>query len=300
MGPPSRPAAGPSGVPSPLARRSEPGPGPVRSTDRAPFRQRPWTCRDRAHPQLLDHQPHRPRQVDAVGPHPRDHRCRRPPAHARAVPRLDGHRARAGHHHQGPERPGRLDGPHPPPDRHPRPRRLRLRGEPLPGRLRGGGPARSTPPRESRPRPWPTATRPSSTTSRSSPVLNKIDLPAADPERCAAEIEHVLGLPADGDPAHLGQDRRGGAARCSTPSSSGSRRPRAIPTPRCGRSSSTPPTTSTGAWSARSASWTGPCAPRRGCASCRPVPSTRSRRSACARPTPCPSSRARPRARSAT
>ena len=28
-------------------------------------------------------------------------------------------------------------------------------------------------------------------------VLNKIDLPAADPERCAAEIEHVLGLPAD-------------------------------------------------------------------------------------------------------
>ncbi|HEY2213554.1 MAG TPA: GTP-binding protein, partial [Acidimicrobiales bacterium] len=27
-------------------------------------------------------------------------------------------------------------------------------------------------------------------------VLNKIDLPAADPERCALEIEHVLGLPA--------------------------------------------------------------------------------------------------------
>ncbi|MGH9108374.1 MAG: translation elongation factor 4 [Acidimicrobiales bacterium] len=29
-------------------------------------------------------------------------------------------------------------------------------------------------------------------------VLNKIDLPAADPDRCAAEIEQVLGLPADG------------------------------------------------------------------------------------------------------
>ena len=29
-------------------------------------------------------------------------------------------------------------------------------------------------------------------------VLNKIDLPAADPERCAAEIEGVLGLPAEG------------------------------------------------------------------------------------------------------
>ena len=29
------------------------------------------------------------------------------------------------------------------------------------------------------------------------PVLNKIDLPAADPLRCALEIEHVLGLPAE-------------------------------------------------------------------------------------------------------
>src|SRR5580698_3420737 len=28
-------------------------------------------------------------------------------------------------------------------------------------------------------------------------VLNKIDLPAADPERCALEIEHVLGLAAE-------------------------------------------------------------------------------------------------------
>src|SRR5246127_1352831 len=29
------------------------------------------------------------------------------------------------------------------------------------------------------------------------PVLNKIDLPAADPVRCALEIEHVLGLPGE-------------------------------------------------------------------------------------------------------
>src|SRR3546814_12628363 len=27
--------------------------------------------------------------------------------------------------------------------------------------------------------------------------MNKIDLPAADPDRCAAEIEQVLGIPAD-------------------------------------------------------------------------------------------------------
>ena len=43
------------------------------------------------------------------------------------------------------------------------------------------------------------------------PVLNKIDLPAADPVRCALEIEHVLGLPAESHPAHLGQDGGGGA-----------------------------------------------------------------------------------------
>ncbi|MDH4144547.1 MAG: translation elongation factor 4 [Acidimicrobiia bacterium] len=30
------------------------------------------------------------------------------------------------------------------------------------------------------------------------PCLNKLDLPAADPDRCAAEIESVLGLPAEG------------------------------------------------------------------------------------------------------
>ena len=54
----------------------------------------------------FDHRPRRPRQVDAVRPHPRADRRRRRPRHARAVPRLDGHRARAGHHHQGPERAG--------------------------------------------------------------------------------------------------------------------------------------------------------------------------------------------------
>ena len=46
-------------------------------------------------------------------------------------------------------------------------------------------------------------------------ALNKIDLPAAEPEKYAAEIERVLGIPPPIDPAHLGQDRtrRGGAPR---------------------------------------------------------------------------------------
>ena len=40
-------------------------------------------------------------------------------------------------------------------------------------------------------------------------ALNKIDLPAAEPEKRAEEIEHVLGIAGRGDPAHLGEDRRG-------------------------------------------------------------------------------------------
>ena len=67
-------------------------------------------------------------------------------ADARAVPGPDGHRARARHHDQEPGRPPALAGPgrrpvRAEPDRHPRARRLLLRGVPVPGRLRGRGPA---------------------------------------------------------------------------------------------------------------------------------------------------------------
>ena len=94
------------------------------------------------HPQLLDHRPHRPRQVDAGRPHPRDDPHRRPAQHARPAARLDGPRARARHHDQGPGRPrllrgaGRQDLPAAP-DRHARARRLHLRGVALAGRVRG-------------------------------------------------------------------------------------------------------------------------------------------------------------------
>ena len=93
-------------------------------------------------PQLLDHRPHRPRQVDAGRPHPRAHRRRRPDENAGADARLDGPRARARDHDQGPGRAGRVhrrrrpDLP-PAPDRHARPRRLLLRGLAQPRRLRG-------------------------------------------------------------------------------------------------------------------------------------------------------------------
>ena len=65
----------------------------------------------------------------------------RPARHARPVPRLDGPRARAGHHHQAPVGPARLPRPRHQPHRHARPRRLRLRGVAVAGRVRGRHPA---------------------------------------------------------------------------------------------------------------------------------------------------------------
>ena len=82
-------------------------------------------------------------------------------------------------------------------------------------------------------------------------ALNKIDLPAADPDRYAAEIENVLGIPAARHPAHQRQDRRGrGRAarrRHRAHPAAGRRRRRAA----AGASSSTRTSTSTAAWSAR-------------------------------------------------
>ena len=91
--------------------------------------------------ELLHHRPHRSRQVDAGRPDAGDHRRRRGPGHAGAVPRPDGHRARARHHHQGAERAAAVGGQwgrvRPAPDRHARPRRLHLRGVACAGGLRG-------------------------------------------------------------------------------------------------------------------------------------------------------------------
>ena len=61
-------------------------------------------------------------------------------------------------------------------------------------------------------------------------VLNKIDLPAADPERCAARDRARARAARRRDPPHLGQDRRGGARAARARSSPASPRPRATPT----------------------------------------------------------------------
>ena len=67
------------------------------------------------------------------------------------------------------------------------------------------------------------------------PVLNKIDLPAAQPERYAAELAAIIGVrPVRG--AAGSRPRPARASRsCSTRSSTRSRRRTATPTPRPGR-----------------------------------------------------------------
>ena len=47
-------------------------------------------------------------------------------------------------------------------------------------------------------------------------MLNKIDLPAADPDRYAGEIAHIIGCEPERRPAGIGQDRGGCHASCST------------------------------------------------------------------------------------
>ena len=113
---------------------------------------RPATLPPRDHPpgppaQLLDHRPHRPRQVHARGPPAGDDAHDRCAADDQPGPRFDGPRAREGDHHQGPRGPprvhrGRRPDLRPQPHRHARPRRLRLRGQPQPPGLRGGDPGR--------------------------------------------------------------------------------------------------------------------------------------------------------------
>ena len=92
--------------------------------------------------EFLHHRSHRSRQIDAGRPDAAVHRRGGRPPDAGAVPGPDGHRARARHHDQEPGGPAPVAGrgqetvraqPH----RHPRPRRLQLRGLPQPGRLRG-------------------------------------------------------------------------------------------------------------------------------------------------------------------
>ena len=164
-------------------------------------------------------------------------------ADARAVPRPDGHRARARHHHQEPGRPAAVDG---------RPTASAgstfvLNMIDTPGHVDFTYEvSRSLAACEGAVLLVDAAQGIEAQTLANLylaleadlhiiPVLNKIDLPAAQPEKYAAELAHIIGC----DPADVlrvsRQDRRGRRASCSTRSSASPRRRSATPTRRPGR-----------------------------------------------------------------
>ena len=177
--------------------------GPARSAA-APASATPSTdCPDAdpavSHPQLLDHRPHRPRQIDAGRPHPRGHRRAHRARDARAVPRQDGHRARARDHHQGADRP-----PHVHRRRRRRPTSstssTRRATSTSTTRSRAASPrararsSSSTRRRGSRRRRSRTSTSRSTRASRSCRCSTRSTCRASDVEGTKAQIEQVVGL----------------------------------------------------------------------------------------------------------
>ena len=67
------------------------------------------------------------------------------------------------------------------------------------------------------------------------PVLNKIDLPSADPPKVIKEIEEIIGIEAQRRGARQRQDRRERARAARGAGARACRRRRAIPTRRCRR-----------------------------------------------------------------
>ena len=191
--------------------------------------------RAQEYPQLLDHRPYRPRQVHPGRPADPGHAARSTDREmTRPGARQHGYRARARHHHQGADRPPDLHGQgrrdlRAQPDGHAGPCRLRLRGQP-----QSSPPAKarcwwSTPARASRRRRSPTSTRRSRHNHEIVPVLNKIDLPAAEPERVKQQIEDVIGLDASdaveiSAKTGLNIERRAGGVRAAPAATQG--RPR--------------------------------------------------------------------------
>ncbi len=199
------------------------------------------------HPQFLDHRPYRPRQIDAGRPADSAHRRARSARNGRAGARFDGYRARARHHHQGADGAAQLPRPRrqglrPQPDRHARPRRFRLRGQPLARRLRGlaaggrcqpgrrGADARQRLPgdrQQPRDRAGAQQGRSAGRRARQGQAADR----GRDRARC---------LERDSD---LGQDRREHCRKCWKRSCTGCRRRRATPRRRSRRCWSTAGTT---------------------------------------------------------
>ena len=89
------------------------------------------------------------------------------------------------------------------------------------------------------------------------PLINKIDLPAAEPDRVREEIEEGLAIPADDAVLASGKTARA-CTICWRPWCTTFPRPSGTPTPPCARSSSIRTSIRTAAWWRSCAWWTAP------------------------------------------
>ena len=149
-------------------------------------------------PELLDHRPHRPREVDPGRSHPRADRSRRSARHALAAARLDGPRARARDHDQG-------AGGHGSSTRPPTAQTYHLHLIDTPGHVDFSYEvSRSLAACEGALLVVDAAQGVEAQTVANTyaaieagleliPVLNKVDLPGAEPERVAGEVADLLG-----------------------------------------------------------------------------------------------------------
>ena len=158
------------------------------------------SCVYRSYQKLFNHRTYRPWQIDAGRPDAGNDRHRAQTGNGRPAPRYDGSRTGTGHYHQSPVGPSHL--------RCQRWQTVYAQSHRHAGHVDfnyevsrslaacEGALLIVDATQASKPRPWPTFYLALEHDLEIIPIINKVDLPSADPDRVCKEIEDVIGLDA--------------------------------------------------------------------------------------------------------